>query len=177
MKSLKPFSKTALTESISVQGDITPLADNRLLVKFKIAGNIERILWPKAATQISREDGLWKHTCLEAFVGTGSTPRSPYLEVNCAPNGHWNAYSFSSYREDMQPALDTRVRLQHHEPEQQEALFEIEIDSQKPFDFTCLGLTAVIEFTDGSLSYWSLSHPGSDPDFHNKDGWIALSTH
>lgn len=177
MKSLKPFNKTPQTESITLQGEITPLSNNRLLVKFKLSGQLNKILWPKPTAQIHREDGLWKHTCLEAFLGTGATPRSPYLEVNCAPNGNWNAYSFSSYREGMIPSVETRVRLQHHEPEQQEALFEIEIDSKKPFDFTCLGLTAVIEFTDGSLSYWSLSHPGSDPDFHNKDGWIALSTH
>ena len=36
-----------------------------------------------------------------------------------------------------------------------------------------LGLTAVIESTDGSLSYWALAHPRGVPDFHARAGWTA----
>ncbi|ASD63294.1 DOMON-like domain-containing protein [Bdellovibrio bacteriovorus] len=177
MRSLTPFTKTPLTNTLQVQGAVTPLSDSRLLVEFKISGATDAIKWPESSSSERREDGLWKHTCLEVFLGNGATPESAYLEINCAPNGHWNAYSFSSYRKDMAPAADTRVRLQPRNSEDAEARFQIEIDSRKPLEFTCLGLTAVIEFVDGTLSYWSLFHPGPQADFHNKAGWTALSTH
>ena len=32
-----------------------------------------------------------------------------------------------------------------------------------------LGLSAVIEETDGTKSYWALAHPPGKPDFHHKD--------
>ena len=34
-----------------------------------------------------------------------------------------------------------------------------------------LALTAVIELTDGSKSYWALKHPGERPNFHHRDGF------
>jgi hypothetical protein len=34
-----------------------------------------------------------------------------------------------------------------------------------------LGLTAVVEAADGSLSYWALRHPVARPDFHHRDGF------
>jgi hypothetical protein len=34
-----------------------------------------------------------------------------------------------------------------------------------------LGLSAVIEDTRGSLSYWALAHPPGKPDFHHADGF------
>jgi len=32
-------------------------------------------------------------------------------------------------------------------------------------------LSAVIEATDGSLSYWALEHPADKPDFHHPDSF------
>ena len=32
-----------------------------------------------------------------------------------------------------------------------------------------IGLSAVIETTDGALSYWALAHPAEKPDFHHPD--------
>jgi hypothetical protein len=33
-----------------------------------------------------------------------------------------------------------------------------------------VGLTAVVEARDGSLSYWALAHPPGKPDFHSAAG-------
>ena len=33
-------------------------------------------------------------------------------------------------------------------------------------------LAAVIEATDGSLSYWALAHPSDKPDFHHPDSFV-----
>jgi hypothetical protein len=34
-----------------------------------------------------------------------------------------------------------------------------------------IGLTAVIETTDGQFSYWALHHPTERPDFHHRGGF------
>jgi hypothetical protein len=34
-----------------------------------------------------------------------------------------------------------------------------------------LGLSAVIEDDNGSLSYWALKHPSGKPDFHHPDAF------
>ncbi len=34
-----------------------------------------------------------------------------------------------------------------------------------------LGLSAVLEMKDGSLSYWALAHPPGKPDFHHPDSF------
>ena len=33
---------------------------------------------------------------------------------------------------------------------------------------------AVVEETDGRLSYWALTHPAERPDFHHRDGFVLV---
>ena len=33
-------------------------------------------------------------------------------------------------------------------------------------------LSAVIETTDGAMSYWALAHPSAKPDFHHPDSFV-----
>jgi hypothetical protein len=35
-----------------------------------------------------------------------------------------------------------------------------------------LGLSAVIEESNGVLSYWALKHPPGNPDFHHPDAFV-----
>jgi hypothetical protein len=35
-----------------------------------------------------------------------------------------------------------------------------------------MALSAVIEATDGTLSYWALAHPSDKPDFHHPDSFV-----
>jgi hypothetical protein len=35
-----------------------------------------------------------------------------------------------------------------------------------------LGLSAVVEEENGTLSYWALKHPRDKPDFHCPDGFV-----
>ncbi len=34
-----------------------------------------------------------------------------------------------------------------------------------------LGLAAVVEETNGTITYWALTHPSGKPDFHHIDGF------
>lgn len=129
------------------------------------------------ATKVQRLDDLWRHTCCELFVTAVDQPG--YREFNFAPSGHWAAYDFDDYRqrapnlpELQEPGIEcvdgTTHVLTVHLP--------ATCLTAGPVQALRLGLTAVLEGDDGSLSYWALSHPGAKPDFHHRAGFVcALS--
>ncbi|KHD87699.1 MAG: hypothetical protein OM95_12795, partial [Bdellovibrio sp. ArHS] len=110
------------------------------------------------------------------FLAEGPAATDPYLEINCSPNGHWNAYSFSSYRTGMTPADKISVVLKERSGETNRVRFHIEIKGYEASKAAYLGLTAVIEFTNGEKSYWALRHPDTTPNFHDKKGWDSVTT-
>lgn len=124
----------------------------------------------------ARADGLWKHTCFEAFIAPGATSGG-YYELNFSPSGQWAIYSFSGYREGMSPTDVTAV------PELAVRHFDdrLELDATvKLADLTAargartlkLALTAVVEDDSGTLSYWALKHAPGKPDFHHSDSFV-----
>lgn len=171
MRPLRPFQKTSLSETISVQAELFQTSPEHILIEFQISGALQNIAWPSPQVVEERTDELWKTTCLEAFISAGLSPSDAYVEVNCSPNGNWNAYSFSSYRQGMARATYITVRLKERSSEHKEARFRIEISSTQTLHAAHLGLTAVIEFTSGEKSYFALNHPAAQADFHDKKGW------
>lgn len=172
MKSLHPFQPTRQTQQLQLQAELFQLSEQTLLAEFRISGFLDRVLWPSSHETEVRVDELWKTTCLEVFVAAEKSNTSPYVEINCSPNGNWNAYSFSSYRQGMTPSSHITVRLKERAAEGADAHFRIEIHSPQPLSSHCVGLSAVIEFIDGEKSYWALQHPKPQADFHDKNGWL-----
>jgi hypothetical protein len=111
-----------------------------------------------------RCDELWKTTCFEAFLQTEGT--HAYREYNFAPSGDWAAYDFSDRREGMNEAPLANppyIRLEDNLTWWTlGATFALEAGRH-----WLLGLSAVIEETDGTKSYWALAHGGERPDFHD----------
>ncbi|UOF01633.1 DOMON-like domain-containing protein [Bdellovibrio reynosensis] len=171
MNVLQPFASTPLTDQFKIFSDLQIISAEKIEITFQISGPLDKILWPDPAIIESRQDELWKTTCLETFLGSGPQANDSYTEVNCSPNGNWNAYSFSSYREGMSPSPDITVRLKEKSTQGQNGFFKIELLSTKAIAASCVGLTAVIEFTTGEKAYWALRHPKSTADFHDKTGW------
>jgi hypothetical protein len=146
-------------------------ADDRLELEFTLAGDIGSLRLPQPALA-RRAAGLWHHTCLEAFVGTEG--QAPYLEINLAPSGEWAAWAFDDYRDGMReaplaaPRIETRVTR---------GGLVVRADLDLGMLPTLagarqwqVGLTAVIEHHDGTLSYWALAHSPGKPDFHAAAG-------
>lgn len=104
-----------------------------------------------------RTDELWRHTCFEAFVAGYDTG---YREFNFAPSGAWAAYTFDEYRTGMRDAAVDPHIIWNGSFLTATAAIDI------PGDWR-LNLTAVIEETDGTKSYWALAHPDGPPDFHD----------
>jgi hypothetical protein len=119
-------------------------------------------------------DGLWKHTCFEAFLRPGNA--SGYYEFNFSPSRQWAVYRFDSYRHGMTPmdlavppVISTRGATDHLELRATFPLpFSVDAGAARR---TKLALAAVIEEDSGRLCYWSGRHPQGKPDFHHSDGF------
>lgn len=115
-----------------------------------------------------RAEGLWRTTCFELFVH--DTPPS-YREFNFSPSSQWAAYGFSSYRQDMDPlSVDAPPAINLWD-EGYALILTTFLEISKPGPMS-IGLSAVIEETDGTKSWWALAHPDPDrPDFHHPDSF------
>lgn len=166
MNPLKPYTKTDLTDALIFEVEAFKSAPDELLIEYRLKGSLDKIRFPDLTLVESRLDELWKHTCLEAFFAESDDDNSPYFEINCSPNGDWNAYAFSSYRQGMRPSESLRVKLVAREGHDREALFRVRVSGDDLKKAHHLGITAVVEFADGSRSFFALAHPGAQPDFH-----------
>jgi hypothetical protein len=166
-----PSTRTERVRGIEVRVDREE--DGTLALGFRLDGDLAGLRMPPPRPP-GVADRLWQHTCFEAFVALEGAAR--YHELNFAPSGEWAAYAFRAYREggplengSLAPRiavrsapdrleLDARVALGHLSPAHAAAALG-------------LGLAAVVEETDGTLSYWSLHHPAGRPDFHHRDAF------
>ena len=146
--------------------DVTVLFERRggsLWLRYVVDGDVEAIKWP-ALIKPERMDRLWATTCFEAFV---KTPNG-YLEFNLSPSGRWASYRFDGYRQAMANALEAVVVAGLDGAADMVAL---EGTVPLPLGASHLGLSAVVEAKDGSISYWALAHPSDTPDFHHPDSF------
>lgn len=176
MTPLKPFTPSALTEKIQLSAQVSPPdMSGRRMIEFLLEGDLSSIKWPETFAVIeSRKDDLWKSTCLEAFFAESLDAGSPYFEVNCSPAGDWNLYSLSSYRQDLAPLAQGKVRLIEREGAPRGVRFIISVEGLPAVRFK-VGLTAVVEHANGEVSYWALAHPGVKADFHDKRAFLLES--
>jgi len=165
-------AKSGIVRRVDVE--ISAAADGGLRLRYFVDGDIPRLAVP-APVPSQPADGLWRHTCFEAFVaGQGSTA---YCEFNFSTSGEWAMYGFTRYREGMAPlgrALPPRVAASVTDDRiALEAVIPREILLGPPGGTMLrLGLAAVLEGSDGALSYWALAHPGDRPDFHDPAGFV-----
>ncbi|MBO9667231.1 MAG: DOMON-like domain-containing protein [Bdellovibrio sp.] len=172
MLQLKAFTETNFTKLFNFEAQVYVTAPDEVIVEYSLKGPSNHLHFPPSHEDgMARRDELWKTTCFEAFFSANQNTESPYLEINCSPAGDWNAYSFSSYRQGMTPHPKAEVKLIQVEPEPEAVLFRVRIQCPDLVKFRQMGITSVVEFSDGSKSYWSLSHPGPQADFHNKSGF------
>ncbi len=135
-------------------------------LRFELVGAVVDLAIPTQQPP-QRTDGLWQHTCFEAFVAAAHG----YYEFNFAPSSQWAAYRFSGYREGMTPA-EIAPPVIRWSADAGTARLDVRV--QLPPDATGpLGLSAVIEARDGGKSWWALAHPAARPDFHAAACFVA----
>ncbi len=157
----------------TVQARLSKADDGALAITYTLEGELSRLCLP-AQCGPGRVDGLWQHTCFEAFILVKGAP--VYHEFNFSPSGQWAAYAFKSYRDgaplspDPNPKIKSRILGNCLELD---ALIERSCLPPTTVETSFLfGLSAVIEEDDGVLSYWALRHPSTRPDFHHPDSFM-----
>ena len=161
-----------------------------LRLRYRLHGDLPRIRVP-SASRAGRADGLWRHTCFEAFLHAGTAPR--YLELNFSPSGQWAAYRFSGYRDGREPLEleePPRIVVRREGGAGRGGSLELAASVRLPVPGAIgrklrLGLCAVVEDDAGGLSYWALRHAAGRPDFHHRQTfalelpcpWTATVSH
>jgi hypothetical protein len=145
-----------------------------LVVRYVLQADISRVRIPPAISA-ERADGLWQHTCFEAFIKAPAA--AGYYELNFAPSRQWAVHRFNAYREGMSfvdldapPEISVRRfddRLEVDAAVRLHALIALQGAPRLQ-----VALSAVVEEEDGTLSYWALKHAPGKADFHHPDGFV-----
>ena len=136
-----------------------------LSLRYTVEGELDRVLWPEPVAP-ARTDELWMHTCFEAFIQPAG--KAGYTELNLSPSGRWATYQFDGHRAGMRDAAAVPA-LAWQSPT---LTASVELADMAVADWR-VGLTVVVEATDGSKSFWALEHHGEAPDFHDADCFVA----
>jgi len=165
--SCHPLTPTEAVDAIQVRFDLAPRGS--LTLDFRLWGDPRRLRIPKPQPS-GHVDGLWAHTCFEAFAAVAGD--AAYREFNFSPSGQWASYVFRDYRArtataTLLPPLQVTPR---RTPDGVELEARIPPRALAPSGGARLqiGLSAVVEDRDGTLSYWALRHPAGRPDFHHR---------
>ncbi|MEG3144689.1 DOMON-like domain-containing protein [Sphingomonas sp. RT2P30] len=161
------FPSVAVT---AIGTDVGRRPGGALMLRFFVEGDLGGVVWPSFDGPADRTDGLWQHSCFEAFVGFVDEPG--YCELNFATSMKWAAYRFDGYRTGMRNIEKVEKFGHWLHGVGSAAMYFILPDLAAPREWR-VGLSVVIEATDGTKSYWALAHPPGKPDFHNADCFTA----
>jgi hypothetical protein len=170
---LHPGSSRAAVRRVEV--DLAQPRPGMLALRYLATGAMDHVRIP-APTDPARAEGLWRHTCFEAFIG--DPDGEAYREFNFSPSGQWAAYGFVGYRSgghDIGTSEPPRLVVATGA---KSLAMEVTLDlggfGGLADDASWrLGLSAVIEDMDGTISYWALAHPPGKADFHHAAGFAV----
>lgn len=145
------------------------LEPHELVLHYRLRGDMGVLRWPPMAPP-GRADGLWQHTCVEAFVATDGL--AAYQEFNFSPAGQWAHYAFATERERIaNPEAAPAPLIERRDgPEGMDLIAVIDHRALPPGPWR-LGLSAVLEDRAGRIAHLALQHPRDTPDFHHRGGW------
>jgi hypothetical protein len=181
-KPLRPFAPEAHLQGLALSC-AARRQEGVLELHYRLSGPLQRLRLPSqiAGEPPQRRDQLWQSTCFEAFIGRAGQPG--YWELNLAPNGDWNCYALSGYRQELQP--EPRIQALHFvlkqrqlegELEQLELTLSLPIGALIPAASALeLSVTAVLDDVSHGCSYWAWRHSGPEPDFHRRESFLPLA--
>ncbi len=155
----------ALAGSVHRDGD-------RLSLRYRLEDPEGLVLVPSAIAAPRRCYDLWTSTCFEFFLAEPGA--EPYWEGNLAPNGDWNLFRLSGYRQGLAPesAINALPFVVERAGGGLDLMVSLDLGALplagRPLE---LAVTAVVELRDGEILYWALAHPGEQADFHWREGF------
>jgi hypothetical protein len=167
--------------SLAVSGALH--ASGSLTLEFQLAAELRAVRLVPSVCQPQRRHELWRHTCFELFARRGNGPG--YCEFNFTPCGDWAAYEFDDYRGSRRDAAQRPIEVSMQTLDVAHIQLRARIDLRTAFAIEAavldcadwrLNCAAVIESSNGLLSYWAVHHPRPQPDFHDAGGFcLGLS--
>lgn len=174
MQLLQPFEQRPDLATCQLRGAAI-WRSGKLRLTFVFHGPTHTLKLPAAAGAQTRRDGLWQSTCFEAFIGCPGD--QAYWEFNLAPNGDWNFYALSGYRENLRPVslMSAPAYCLRRSSSQLEIACELDLSPLMAANQELeLSLTAVLEQQQLGCSYWAWHHCGAAADFHIRDSFQRL---
>ncbi len=171
---LTPHPATPPRAGHRVRATVERSREGELALHYALRGPLAEVRIPAPVAAPRQQHLLWQHTCFEAFLALARG--GPYHELNFSPSGAWAAYAFRAYREGaplasdaVEPEIAARTTEGGMVLTARLALGRLEeAYVEAPLH---LALCAVIEDTQGDLSYFALHHPGQQADFHHAAGF------
>ncbi|GET40715.1 DOMON-like domain-containing protein [Microseira wollei] len=121
----------------------------------------------------ARQHQLWEETCFEFFLGIKNSPQ--YWEFNLSPAAQWNVYRFDGYRQGMQEELAFSTLPFRVDNQADSLTLCIDVDLDKIVaeeQLLDVAITTVIKHKNGEITYWALTHRGTEADFHLRESFI-----
>jgi len=143
-----------------------------LQVQYSLSGQIDQVLLSALKSIPCRRDNLWQTTCFELFFAVQGSPQ--YWEVNLAPSGDWNVYTFTGYRQGMkeEKAITSLPCGQSCSTDRYQLVVDVPLAALvAPNQSLELALCAVLEI-NGQRHFYALTHHGSQPDFHARESFV-----
>lgn len=175
MPRLSPHPRHPAPSSLHLTAEARLNATDGLDLRYVVSGPSAQLRIPPLRLA-SPADGLWQHSCFEAFVALGGA--AAYREFNFSPSRQWAVYDFDSYRQRSAtppPPWSANCRI---ERSAEHLALQVTIPpralpagGREPLQ---VALTAVLESADGALSYWAQRHPAAQPDFHHREGFALM---
>ena len=166
-----PATPCAYVSAVTARVD--RLSEDLLILWYQVVGDIDQLQLP-AQHRSAHTDGLWQHTCFEAFIRAEGARN--YLELNFSPSSEWAVYRFDDYRRGMtaiEPPHVPKILCRRREA-RLEADIDVHLSGLLPQENLQLALAVVLEDLQGRISYWALKHPPGNADF-NHDAGFALT--
>jgi hypothetical protein len=172
---LIPFAPNAENpQSLSLAG-MVDRHSSTLTIDYDLQGHLDAIVIAAPVKFPIRQNNLWQTTCFEFFVGIPGSDH--YWEFNLSPAGHWNVYRFDAYRQGMQEelALTTLPFQVEFSVERLSLTIALDLAAIVPADQPLeVAITAVIQAQSGEITYWALTHPSTEADFHRRDSFVLI---
>jgi hypothetical protein len=171
---LRPFTVGPMTENLSISGYLARKS-GVVEIEYRVEGALELVSWPGTSQVKGRCHELWRQSCFELFFGIKGD--IAYWEVNLSPNDCWNMYFFTDHRTGMREEKAIDQPVCHVATDGDLLSLSCTLDFNGLIDDCSdleVGVSSVLQTTDGSASYWAIDHCGKEPDFHNRSSFFVV---
>jgi hypothetical protein len=170
---LQPFTIDSDLPDIEIVGEIDRDDRNILSIEYQVQGDLNAVAIAPLNSLPSRKFELWESTCFEFFIGVPGN--SNYWEFNLSPTGDWNVFALDNYRQGLRNEIAFTSLPIAIDRQANTLLLKLTVDLTNIISLDRnleVSVTTVIKSTEDKISYWALTHTGTEADFHRRDSFI-----